>query len=240
MAKEPPRNPYVRLLPVFAFYPASNMPYRWKEWRVVRGEESTFIWCDVLALELRYVYLRNANFTIDLGVLIYPTAYTLRHARGYGRSALRNWLLQGSKDKQVWEVLVAHADDTSLGDPGSTATWPIEDDRTKGPFRYLRVAQNGKNSSGQTYYLSISGFEVYGEIVDVVVDGFTPQKDEKDKCAFVGKKSMSTTNLVEDRAKSGPSVASTGQAASAESLQHQTQSLENLLARSAVALLCCS
>ncbi|KIH67050.1 HECT-domain protein [Ancylostoma duodenale] len=132
----------------------------------------------------KYVSLRNANFTIDLGVLIYPTAYTLRHARGYGRSALRNWLLQGSKDKQVWEVLVAHADDTSLGDPGSTATWPIEDDRTKGPFRYLRVAQNGKNSSGQTYYLSISGFEVYGEIVDVVVDGFAPQKDEKDKSAF--------------------------------------------------------
>lgn len=43
---------------------------------------------------------------------------------------------------------------------------------------------------------------------------------------------MSTTNLVDDRQKSsGPSVASTGQAASAESLQHQTPSLENLLAR---------
>uniref|UniRef100_A0A8R1IEH3 Uncharacterized protein n=2 Tax=Caenorhabditis japonica TaxID=281687 RepID=A0A8R1IEH3_CAEJA len=48
----------------------------------------------------------------------------------------------------------------------------------------------------------------------------------------IGKKSMSTTNLVDDRQKSsGPSVASTGQAASAESLQHQTPSLENLLAR---------
>lgn len=48
----------------------------------------------------------------------------------------------------------------------------------------------------------------------------------------IGKKSMSTTNLVDERQKtSGPSVASTGQAASAESLQHQTPSLENLLAR---------
>ncbi|VDN30058.1 unnamed protein product, partial [Cylicostephanus goldi] len=93
-------------------------------------------------------------------------------------------MFQGSKDKQVWEVLVAHTDDTSLGDPGSTATWPIEDDRTKGPFRYLRIAQNGKNSSGQTYYLSISGFEVYGEIVDVVIDGFAPHKDERGGCAF--------------------------------------------------------
>lgn len=44
----------------------------------------------------------------------------------------KDYPLQGSKDKQVWEVLVAHSDDTSLGDPGSTATWPIEDDRTKG------------------------------------------------------------------------------------------------------------
>ncbi|KAK6057908.1 hypothetical protein COOONC_04533 [Cooperia oncophora] len=42
---------------------------------------------------------------------------------------------------------------------------------------------------------------------------------------------VNTKPCVEDRAKAGPSVASTGQAASAESLQHQTQSLENLLAR---------
>lgn len=32
-----------------------DTPYRWKEWRVMRGDESTFIWCDVLALELRFV-----------------------------------------------------------------------------------------------------------------------------------------------------------------------------------------
>lgn len=37
---------------------------------------------------------RNGNFTIDLGCFVSPTAYTLRHARGYGRSALRNWLFQ--------------------------------------------------------------------------------------------------------------------------------------------------
>lgn len=37
----------------FFIYKFLDMPYRWKEWRVVCGEESTFIWCDVLALELR-------------------------------------------------------------------------------------------------------------------------------------------------------------------------------------------
>ena len=47
-----------------------------------------------------------------------------------------------------------------------------------GPFRYFRIAQNGKNSSNQTYYLSLSGFEIYGQIVDVVVDGFALAKEE--------------------------------------------------------------
>lgn len=56
---------------------------------------------------------------------IIPTCYTLRHARGYGRSALRNWLLQGSKDGTTWTTLVTHVDDTSLHEPGSTASWPI-------------------------------------------------------------------------------------------------------------------
>jgi E3 ubiquitin-protein ligase HECTD1 len=37
---------------------------------------------------------KRAWFSIDLGVSIIPTAYTLRHARGYGKSALRNWMLQ--------------------------------------------------------------------------------------------------------------------------------------------------
>lgn len=37
---------------------------------------------------------KRAWFSIDLGVSIIPSAYTLRHARGYGKSALRNWLFQ--------------------------------------------------------------------------------------------------------------------------------------------------
>ncbi len=33
-------------------------------------------------------------FAVDTGLHIVPTAYTLRHARGYSRSALRNWVFQ--------------------------------------------------------------------------------------------------------------------------------------------------
>uniref|UniRef100_A0A915PQB4 E3 ubiquitin-protein ligase n=1 Tax=Setaria digitata TaxID=48799 RepID=A0A915PQB4_9BILA len=115
---------------------------------------------------------KNAHFTIDLGVYFYPSTYTLRHARGYGRSALRNWLLQGSQNGRTWDVLVVHENDTSLNYPGSTATWPVVCSEGKGPYRYIRIAQNGKNASNQNHYLSLSGFEIYGDIVDVVVDDF--------------------------------------------------------------------
>ncbi|XP_052854486.1 E3 ubiquitin-protein ligase Ufd4 [Drosophila gunungcola] len=114
---------------------------------------------------------KKAWFAIDLGVYIIPTAYTLRHARGYGRSALRNWLLQGSKDGLSWTTLSSHVDDKSLVEPGSTATWPITcaaDDSLR--YRHIRIQQNGRNASGQTHYLSLSGFEIYGRVVGVADD----------------------------------------------------------------------
>ncbi|KAI5744743.1 hypothetical protein M8J76_004851 [Diaphorina citri] len=117
---------------------------------------------------------KRAFFSIDLGVYILPTCYTLRHARGYGRSALRNWLFQMSKDGITWTTLVTHTDDTSLNEPGSTATWPIElspDTHTdEQGWRHVRIQQNGKNASGQTHYLSLSGFEIYGTLTGVCED----------------------------------------------------------------------
>ncbi|XP_013098355.1 E3 ubiquitin-protein ligase Ufd4 isoform X3 [Stomoxys calcitrans] len=114
---------------------------------------------------------KKAWFAIDLGVYLIPNAYTLRHARGYGRSALRNWMLQASKDGVNWTTLVTHNDDKSLVDPGSTATWPIvcSPDENQG-FRHIRIQQNGRNASGQTHYLSLSGFEIYGRVVSVCDD----------------------------------------------------------------------
>ena len=62
---------------------------------------------------------RGAWFAIDLGLWVYPTAYTLRHSRGYGsRSSLRNWVLQVSKDGHDWLTVRTHENDTSLGEPG--------------------------------------------------------------------------------------------------------------------------
>ena len=111
---------------------------------------------------------RRAWFAIDLGVWLQPTAYTLRHARGYGRSALRSWQLQGSRDGVNWVVLSEHRGDERLGEPGSTATWKIEGGAAvAGGVRHVRIQQYGRNASAQTHYLSLSGFEIYGTATGV-------------------------------------------------------------------------
>uniref|UniRef100_A0A182PD90 E3 ubiquitin-protein ligase n=1 Tax=Anopheles epiroticus TaxID=199890 RepID=A0A182PD90_9DIPT len=114
---------------------------------------------------------KKSWFAIDLGIYIIPTAYTLRHARGYGRSALRNWMFQMSKDGVNWVTLLTHTDDKSLAEPGSTCTWPIDcpADEQQG-YRHVRIHQNGRNASGQTHYLSLSGFEIYGKVMSVCED----------------------------------------------------------------------
>ncbi|BFZ12481.1 hypothetical protein BsWGS_15521 [Bradybaena similaris] len=114
---------------------------------------------------------KKAWFAIDLGVWLIPSCYTLRHARGYGKSALRNWEFQMSKDGMTWQTLYKHENDTSLNEPGSTSSWPIDlpsDD--KQGWRHVRLHQIGKNASGQTHYVSLSGFEIYGRVTGVCDD----------------------------------------------------------------------
>ena len=53
----------------------------------------------------------------------------------------------------------------------STASWPLEVSKDeKQGWRYVRIQQNGKNASGQTHYLSLSGFEIYGAVTGVCND----------------------------------------------------------------------
>ena len=49
----------------------------------------------------------------------------------------------------------------------STASWPLDVDEEEEEgegWRHVKIQQMGKNSSGQTHYLSISGFEIYGTV----------------------------------------------------------------------------
>lgn len=62
-----------------------NLPY---------GKLEDILSRDTAALNCHSNDDRRAWFAIDLGVWFIPTAYSLRHARGYGRSALRTWQFQ--------------------------------------------------------------------------------------------------------------------------------------------------
>ncbi|XP_028141816.2 E3 ubiquitin-protein ligase HECTD1 isoform X2 [Diabrotica virgifera virgifera] len=150
---------------------ARNLPY---------GRVEDILSRDTSALNCHTNDDKRAWFSIDLGVYIIPTAYTLRHARGYGRSALRNWHFQMSRDGNTWTTLYTHTHDMSLNDPGSTGTWPIEvpQEEAQG-WRHVRIQQAGKNASGQTHYLSLSGFEIYGQVTSVCEDMGKAHKEQE-------------------------------------------------------------
>lgn len=155
-------NPAQYNLVVVTSSEGRNLPY---------GKLEDILSRDSAALNCHTNDDKKAWFAIDLGVWIIPSLYTLRHARGYGRSALRNWQFQVSKDGQNWITLFDHKNDTTLNDPGSTASWPLTPtkEETQG-WRHIRLQQNGKNASGQTHYLSLSGFEIYGTVTGVCDD----------------------------------------------------------------------
>lgn len=53
----------------------------------------------------------------------------------------------------------------------STATWPLDPSKDeKQGWRHIRIKQMGKNASGQTHYLSLSGLEIYGTVTGVCED----------------------------------------------------------------------
>lgn len=53
----------------------------------------------------------------------------------------------------------------------STATWPLDPSKDeKHGWRHIRIKQMGKNASGQTHYLSLSGLEIYGMVTGVCED----------------------------------------------------------------------
>jgi len=81
-----------------------------------------YAYTNLLYIYLHYcvIFYRKSWFSIDLGVWLIPSAYTLRHSRGYGKSALRNWLFQVSKDGVDWLTLKEHVNDTALNEPGYT------------------------------------------------------------------------------------------------------------------------
>lgn len=95
---------------------------------------------------------------------------------------LLNWHFEASNDMVNWTLLdrrIFQSGDTEwdnqfeddrrdLCHKGATSTWGIDTDLYRelgfGGFRYFRMIQVGKNSSGSDN-LALSGFELYGRVI---------------------------------------------------------------------------
>ncbi|CAF3339147.1 unnamed protein product [Rotaria socialis] len=94
---------------------------------------------------------------IDLGLLIIPTHFTLRHATGGSNSWTKTVLFQISKDA----VQFTPCDASVVNETNSpTATWTVKNlSENSSGFRYIRIHQKSSR-----YPICISGFEVYGQV----------------------------------------------------------------------------
>eukprot|EP00347_Sterkiella_histriomuscorum_P004984 403358342 len=121
-------------------------------------------------------------FGVDLGEgrQLVPTCYTIRN-RNSTTHVIMNWHLEGSNDKSNWIILDRRVylglndgdaqleeEQKHLKQKGVATTWGVDTDiyREIGfeGFRFFRIIQVGKNSSGSDN-LALSGFEVYGKVV---------------------------------------------------------------------------
>ena len=122
-------------------------------------------------------------FGVDLGEgrQLLPTCYSIRN-RNITTHVLLNWHFEGSNDRVNWTVLDRRlyltgnpSEDVNFEDEkkllcqkGATSTWGVDTDiyREIGfdGFRYFRIIQVGKNSSGSDN-LALSGLELYGRVI---------------------------------------------------------------------------
>ncbi|OHT03511.1 hypothetical protein TRFO_29119 [Tritrichomonas foetus] len=89
------------------------------------------------------------------------SGYTIRTHIGHMNFwFLRNWKLEGSTDDIEWEVIDEHRMNDVLDENVSMCTWTCF---PKGPFRYLKFTQTGKNHNGDNYFM-LSGIEIFGKL----------------------------------------------------------------------------
>ena len=98
---------------------------------------------------------------------LYPVLNTLHpEATSTSNSFLLNWRLEGSLDGEGWKTLRRHDSDRGLkgNDRYQTSTWAV--DGNSSAFRYFRIFQTEKNSSGN-FGIFLSGIELYGVLIEM-------------------------------------------------------------------------
>ena len=112
---------------------------------------------------------RGSWWCVDLGenYLLFLTHYALRHGKKEGDSLLCQWMLQGSIDEENWKDLESKENGYRPNfrgyKPYVTGTWPAKGE--VGAFRYFRILQTGRNSSGK-HGMFLYGIELYGVLLE--------------------------------------------------------------------------
>ncbi|CAF1384645.1 unnamed protein product [Adineta steineri] len=112
---------------------------------------------------------------IDLGLVIIPTHFTLRHATGGFAHWPKTLLFQMSKDS----LHFTHCETSLINEPNSpTATWMIKNSmENSSGFRYIRIHQK----SGR-HPVCIAGFEAYGQVLSAIDIRSKPELTRSRSC----------------------------------------------------------
>lgn len=95
----------------------------------------------------------NVWFKCDfIGMKICPTSYTIKSKYGSDNHHPRNWVIEGSNtDKESeWDILDKSDNDETIY--GIKSCYTINIKLQDKYYRYLRIRQTGKNSSGCNYF----------------------------------------------------------------------------------------
>lgn len=91
---------------------------------------------------------------------ITPNKYVIRSC-DYDKDSEhpKTWVIEGSNDDQTWDLLDEQKTNASLNGPTSINSFPLKQLNKK--YRFIRMRQL-ENWSGDSYFLNINNFEIFG------------------------------------------------------------------------------
>ena len=122
----------------------------------LHNDRNSFISYDVSNVWLKYDFI---------GRQICPTCYTIKSRHDSDSSHPRSWVIEGSNtdEESDWKILDKKDNNETVHGTNTCYTFNINDQDEY--YRYLRIRQTGKNSSGCDYFC-FSGLEYFGKILN--------------------------------------------------------------------------
>ena len=120
----------------------------------------------------QYIYINNKQnswFCFDFkNHKIIPSHYSIKTiAASSNDRHLKNWIIEGSNDKENWTILDEQKNCSYLNGSNNVHSFQIDkQEKNEQEFEYLRIRQTGTNWYGD-YYFYICSIEFYGKIYDM-------------------------------------------------------------------------